>query len=353
MDDERLAQIKREAEAACAGGWSAGCLWSKTAGFSGYVVTGLEQQGGDLTSPDVRTRQLAALRMTPAALVESGPRAISAIAGAYRAGGTLSSIKAASLASFGAVIDATTFGIGGTVEKSLVKDAERTLQKGLIGEIPIRKEAGLTAAEIPDGLMSPNAKSGFFSDAVVERRRQAADTLRGLQQGVENGIVFFGDRPGSSAAIDNARRLKQRFDRSGERVLIISGHGGPFIEGQKTFGTHLLGRDGKNVAWFANNEWGGLELLDVLRRSGVSVAGYDKIVFATCHGGSACGLSRVVDVSVLGTHPVGQLHYSSNLVIDRSSPEGYERTIGPFLQDPDATRAYRSGKEVDFKPLSD
>jgi len=138
--------------------------------------------------------------------------------------------------------------------------------------------------------------------------------------------------------------MKKRFDQNGERVLIISGHGGPLLEGQKLKGTHLLDEKGANTAWFGDTAWGGLELLDVMARIGVRLEGYEKIVFATCHGGTACGISQAVDVPVLGTDKEGWLHYSSNLVMNPIS--GY--TYGLFLRDPDATKMFRGGLPEEY-----
>ena len=209
---------------------------------------------------------------------------------------------------------------------------------------------GLSPEEIPDGLLGEKAMESFFSERLVAAREKTAATLASLQRGVEDGIVFFGDNQGKTDAIENARRLKERFDRAGERVLIVSGHGGPLVEGQKMKGTHLLDANGRNAAWFPDNAWGGLELLDVLRRIGVSLTGYQKIVFAACHGGSACGVSEAVDVPVLGTDRDGWLHYSSNLVVNPENGRNY----GMFLRDEEATKLYRRGREDSFEtPLQE
>ena len=203
---------------------------------------------------------------------------------------------------------------------------------------------GLEPSDVPSGMLTEGMAKAFFSDSNIAKRRKIAAELAALQDPADQGIVFMGDDKGATDAINNARALKARFEQNGERVLIFAGHGGPFLKGQKVMGTHLLNREGDSIAWFVDNEWGALELLDIARRAGVSLDGYEKIVFATCHGGTACGLSRAVNVPVLGTDKKGWLHYSSNLVV---SPEtGFN--FGMFMRDEGATKEFRQGKETPF-----
>jgi tRNA A-37 threonylcarbamoyl transferase component Bud32 len=206
------------------------------------------------------------------------------------------------------------------------------------GRGPLRPE------EVPAGALQPKAMETFFSDRMIAEREGVARQLKEMQAGVDDGIFFVGDHAGKTDAIGNARKMKAEFEAKGEKVLIVSGHGGPRVEGSKMMGTHLLDRNGEPVRWFADNPWGGLEFVDVMRRAGVKVDGYDRIVFATCHGGTACGVSNAVKVPVVGTVKEGALHYSSNLV--RNQETGF--TYGMFLEDPAATKMYRGGQEVGF-----
>jgi hypothetical protein len=120
-DREDLAHVDRDSRAACAGGLSAGCVGYKTLSLSGHVVTGVQQQGEDLTSPDVATRQRAVVGMTPLALAQSVPDAAAALRDMHREGYSWPSIGAASLAMTGVAVDASGLGVGKTLEKSLVK----------------------------------------------------------------------------------------------------------------------------------------------------------------------------------------------------------------------------------------
>jgi len=132
-DNEKLAHVEQDAKQSCAGGVGAGCVWNKTAAFSGRVVTSIQHQGEDLTSSDMRTRQKAVVALTPLAVVVDAPEAASAIQTMHRAGYTASSIATASLAVVSVAMDVSGFGAEKAVEKGAADGAERIVVAGLGG----------------------------------------------------------------------------------------------------------------------------------------------------------------------------------------------------------------------------
>jgi hypothetical protein len=185
------------------------------------------------------------------------------------------------------------------------------------------------------GAKNPKVADAFFNKSSVERREVIEQTIREnhAAQGItkEDGVVFFGDHNIHEGAIQSARELKKQFEQAGEDVIVISGHGG------SKEGTFLFGKDRK-AAVEANgreitvmdNAWGGAEMLDVLSRLGYDVSNKNKkIVFSTCHGGSAQGLSKIGIQATVACHKKSVIHSSSLQVIMRADSPVHKENVLP------------------------
>jgi hypothetical protein len=205
----------------------------------------------------------------------------------------------------------------------------------------------LTPAEVPPGMLNEKVLASFFSPHVTARRAAAARRLVALRAELQAasreplpaGIAYLGDtHAGALDAYKSAKAILTDFTRRGQRVLVVAGHG---AKGPGGSGAVIPGRNGEDPYFYADTAWGALELRDVLLRAGYRLDGYDKILFATCHGGAACHFAMASTAEVWATNPEGVLHYASGQVMHHES--GYGMGVFPDADYPDATKIYAPG----------
>lgn len=198
------------------------------------------------------------------------------------------------------------------------------------------KALGLTEQQIEDaraGGVPEISINQLASPAGQDRQLERSNLIRNFmerhQLQASDGIVLMEDDP---VMVAQATRLQERYAQLGkEPPIIIAGHGTPtdlLLDYEQTNAN--LGGDSKYK--FSNERIGGFELLNVMSQLGITVGNRD-VVYLSCYGGNACGLSRVVPNNNVYSAPDSTSVFSNSggfLGTNAATSESWNRAINQY-----------------------
>jgi|GEM_PF-6223058 len=151
--------------------------------------------------------------------------------------------------------------------------------------------------------------------------------------GPSDGIVLMED---DAVMLQQARTLQERFTQTGkEPPVIIAGHGSP-TDLLLDYAQTEVASPVAPIHEFSNERIGGFELLNVITQLGITVKNRD-IVYLSCHGGNACGLSRVLPTTNIYSAPDTASVFSNSGGFNRSDAtpsESWKKALDQYKGPP-------------------